>query len=259
MILRAHASEVHRCVLSLCHSCHHFSCMLCLQAWLWPPSPSSGLFKPCFILTTVADALVPVLVVFLLHSFIVVFVCYLILRILIRSVSWSSFSLGWPKIPLFFSFNYCLFEKRHSMRVSNPLLSNHASCITVGDCIVLVVFALQRHVETRVSRQTVVISREIRQWQWLKLHCLHACMHLWTSFALLFPVNRGSVPLGSLFSYFSEAHYIFCWAVCVCGGKGASHAPWIRRHWNIHAPWCRSLVKGFSELQYKRWLATRLY
>lgn len=41
----------------------------------WPPSPSSGLFKPCFILTTVADALVPVLVVFLLHSFIVVLLC----------------------------------------------------------------------------------------------------------------------------------------------------------------------------------------
>lgn len=40
------------------------------------------------------------------------------------------------------------------MRVSNPLLSNHTSCITVGDCVVLVVFALQRHVETRVSRQT---------------------------------------------------------------------------------------------------------
>ncbi len=144
----------------------------------WPPSPSSGLFKPCFILTTVADALVPVLVVFLLHSFIEVFiVCCFILRILIRSVIWSSFSLGWPKIPLFFSFYNCLYEKRHSMRVSNPLLSNHASCITVGDCVVLVVFALQRHVETRVSRQTVVISREIRQWQWMKLHCLHASLN----------------------------------------------------------------------------------
>ncbi len=155
MILRAHASEVHRCVLSLRHSCHHFSCMLCLQARLWPPSPSSGLFKPCFILTTVADALVPVVVVFILHSFIVCFnVCCFILCILIRSVIWSSFSLGWPEIPLFFSIYNCLFEKRHSMRVSNPLLSNHASCITVGDCVVLVVFALQRHVETRVSRQT---------------------------------------------------------------------------------------------------------
>lgn len=49
-ILRARVNEVQCCVLSAHHSCHHFSWMLCLQARLWPPLPSSGLFKSCFIL-----------------------------------------------------------------------------------------------------------------------------------------------------------------------------------------------------------------
>lgn len=154
---------------------------------------------------------------------------------------------------MFFSFYNCLFEKWHSMRVSNPLLSNHASCITVENCVVLLILLcrnaktvelsvssnlrhLKRNSSVTVIETALCLCTRIPE---LHLHCF-----------LL--INRGSVPLGStFFIFFWSSLFFFCQAVCVCGGKRASHAPWIRRHWNIHAPWCRSLVKGFSELQYK--------
>lgn len=178
-ILRACASEVQRCVLSWHHSCHHFSCMLCLQAWLWPPAAS---LNPAFILTIVADALAPVWVVFLLHFWSCFFFTPFHLMFVasfssILIVIWSLFSLEWLKILMFFSFYNCLFEKWHSMRVSNPLLSNHASCITVENCVVLLILLCRnaKTVKSSVSRQTFVISREIHRWQWLKPHCV--CVH----------------------------------------------------------------------------------
>lgn len=95
-----------------------------------------------------------------------------------------------------------------------------------------------RNSETECLVRTVAISGEL--WQWLKL-ILFACMHVCISELHLHcvsPINRGSVPLGSTFCFLWSSlflfSYLFCWAVF------ASHAPWIRRHWNIHAPWCRS-------------------
>lgn len=106
-------------------------------------------------------------------------VCCFILCVLIPSVIWSSFSLEWLKIPMFFSFYNCLFENRHSMRVSNPLLSNHASCITVENCVVLVILARRntRTDKSSVSSNLRHLKRNSSETVIETALCLRTCMH----------------------------------------------------------------------------------
>lgn len=159
-----------------------------------PAVTSSGLFKPCFILTIVADARVPIWVVFLLHFLFKLFFFtpfHLMFAasfgsILIPSVIWSSFSLELLKIPMFFSFYNCLFEMWHSMLVSNPLLSNHASCITVRNCVVLLILLCWNAKTVKLS-----ISSNLRHLKRNSLvtvieTALFVYMHPWTLFALFF-------------------------------------------------------------------------